>query len=504
MSDWHKKKAREFVEKAFDESSKTSTMSAKEVEQAVLGALMIEKTAIHEVIDILTSEEFFYLEEHKVIYSCVLAMEASNTPIDLLTLNEYISSNGKSKEVGGISYLVELTNKVNSSAHIGYHSRLIMQHWIKRRTSFISLTANSKALDVSEDCFTVLDELQAGIDGIKNKTISSKPISLNESIAKNIKIFSEIKNNGGLLGVPTGIIEIDRKTGGAIGGDLVLVGARPGAGKSALKLILAHNAVVNFGIPSATFDYEDSDKQNDSRLIAMNTGYDYGDVMQGKSHVDFDFVASQMAKIDYSQNYFEYVNCQLHVLVSKIKMYVRKHKVGVVFINQLSFIKVNQSFQREDQMIGFISGTLKQLAKELNIPIYLFVQLNRDIDSRPDVRPYKADIRLASKLEEDADTIILLTRPEGYPFFRDGIKPYYYQGDIFDHQGKILIDYCKCRNGVTFEEWFNIEIGKHWLYGFVNPFHKLSNKILEPVIQYQIEEKTGDILKTIDGASYFE
>lgn len=501
MSEWQKKKAKEFIDDAFDKSNKTSSMSAKEVEQAVIGSLLIEKTAINEVIEVLSSEEFFYLEEHKIIYSCILKMEASNQPIDLITVNEQINTIGKSKEAGGLGYLIDLTNKVNNAAHIGYYARLIMEHWVKRKTSLLSVTANAKAMDHTEDCFGILDEIEAGINAIKSKIVSGKNISVGQSISESLNHFANIKNNGGLLGVPTGIIELDRRTGGASGGDLILVGARPGAGKSAVKLIFAHNASVNFGISCLVVDYEDRPKQNDSRLMAMNTGFDYGDIYQGKSHIDFNFISQKMSMVDYSNMYFEYANYPLHVLVSKIKMYVRKFGVKQVLINQLSFIKVLQNFQREDQMIGHISGTLKQLATDLDIPIYLFLQLKREIDDRPDVRPHKGDIKLAGKLEEDADGIILLTRPQGYSWFRDSVKPYYYHDQIFDIENKILFDLCKWRNGETFEEWLNLEIGKHWLYGGTNPFQQHSMPLIQPAFA-EIESKV-DPLKQINGLDFF-
>ncbi len=505
MTEWQKKRAKEYVEKAFDQSDKTSTMSAKEVEQAVLGALMIEKTAIIEVSEVLTSNEFFYLEAHKIIYGAILEMEQKNEPVDLMTVNQSIISKGLSELVGGISYLIELTNMVNSSANIVFHSMIVVEYWIKRKASLVAIIANQKANDFKEDCFDLLDEMEAGISEIKNRVFTNKSVNLSTSISNSITFFSSIKDNGGLIGVPTGIIELDRRTGGAAGGDLILVGGRPGSGKSIVKLIFAHNASVNFKIPVAIFDYEDRPKQNDSRLMALNTGIDYGDIYMGKPNIDFNFVAQKMAGVDYSKFHIEYANYALNILCSKIKQYVRKHKVGAIFINQLSFIKVNQSFQREDQMLGFISGTLKQLAVDLNVPIYLFLQLKKEIDDRPDVRPHKGDIKLSGKLEEDADTIILMTRPANYSWFREGVKPYYYRDQIFDIENKTLFDYCKTRNGEPFEEWLNLEAGKLWLYGSDNPFRIVEKNYTfnDHGEVFQLPEK-NDVFKSINGAIHFE
>lgn len=506
MSEWYKKRAKEYVEKAFDQSDKTSTMSAKEVEQAVLGALMIEKTAIIEVSEVLTSDEFFYLEAHKIIYGAILEMEQKNEPVDLMTVNQNIISKGLSELSGGISYLIELTNMVNSSANIVFHSMIVVEYWIKRKASLIAVIANQKANDPKEDCFDLIDEIETGISEIKNRVFTNKSVNLTTSISNSIKAFSSIKDNGGLIGVPTGIIELDRRTGGAAGGDLILVGGRPGSGKSMIKLIFAHNASVNFKTPIAIFEFEDKPTQNDSRLMALNTGIDYGDIYMGKPNIDFGFVAQKMASVDYSNFHIEYANYPLNILCSKIKQYVRKKGVKAVFVNQLSFIKVNQTFQREDQLLGYISTTLKNLAKELDIAIYLFIQLKPAIDERPDVRPHKGDIRLCAKLEEDADTIILLTRPEAYEWFREGTKAYYFREQLFDIQDKILLDYCKTRNGEPFAEWLNAEMGKHWLYGADNPF-----RILEK--QYTFDDKSGevfqlpeknDVFKSINGASHFE
>lgn len=506
MSEWHKKKAKEYVEKAFDDSNKTATMSAKEVEQAVLGALMIEKTAIIEVLEVLTSNEFFYLESHKIIYGTIIEMEQKGEPIDLMTVNQNIISKGDIDKIGGIGYLIELTNMVNSSANIIYHSMIIVEYWVKRKASLISIIANQKAIDPKEDCFDLLDEIELGISEIKNKVFTNKSINLSTSISNSIKLFSSIRENGGLLGVPTGIAELDRRTGGAAGGDLILVGGRPGSGKSMVKLVFAHNAVVSFKIPIAIFEFEDRPAQNDSRLMALNTGFDYGDIYKGKPNIDFNFVSKKMSLVDYSNLYIEYANYPLNILCSKIKQYVRKNGVKAVFVNQLSFIKVNQSFQREDQLLGHISTTLKNIAKELDIAVYLFIQLKPSIDERSDVRPQKADIRLCAKLEEDADTIILLTRPEAYEWFREGDKAYYFRDQLFDIQNKMLLDYCKTRNGEPFSEWLNVEMGKHWLYGTHNPFRIIEQNHSFDINTgdvFELPEK-HDIFKSINGSNHFE
>lgn len=504
MTEYTKKKAKEAIKEAYDSTIATPNDKSdiRKIERAVLGAIMIQKTAIVEVLEILPDSCYFISDSHKKIYEVMIEMEKKSEPIDLLTVCDKLRQKGELEISGGMAYLIELTCVVDSASNIQFHSVIIKEMWMLRQTSLACIIANKEAIDQMTDPFELLDNLEKSISDIKSKSFIAKKTNTIVSLQETINELVIQRETKTLSGIPTGIPEIDRQTGGASLGDLILVGARPGVGKSAVNLLFAHNICTMFDIPVLSVEFEQTREQNNHRLMAINTGIDYSDFKQNKQSIDYNNVMAKISKVKYDKMHFEYTNCKLNILLSLIKQYVRKNGVKCVFINQLSFIKTGKSYSREDLEIGEISGDLKRLAKELQIVIYLFVQLNRSIDDRDDVRPRLNDIRLSSKLEEDADTVILLTRPDRYKHFETMERQYSYNGQVFDCNNKILFDYAKTRGCKPFEQWVNIEIGKHWIYGSTNPFTEPSYTFNDNGEVFELSTKT-DVFKDINGAEFF-
>ena len=240
------------------------------LEEAVLGAVMLDKEALPIVLDILRSDSF-YLDSHKAIYKAMLRLFEKSQPIDLLTVTEELRKGGDLEVVGGPVYIVELTNKVASAANIEYHARIISQKYIQRELITVSTKVIKDAFEDTTDVFQLLDDAEQGLFSIAQQNMSRGYQSLSSLSGKMLKQLEELKDQegGGLTGVPTGFTELDRLTSGFQSSDLIILAARPGMGKTAFTLSLAKNAAVDFNKPVAFFSLEMSSLQLAQRIISM-------------------------------------------------------------------------------------------------------------------------------------------------------------------------------------------------------------------------------------------
>jgi replicative DNA helicase len=419
---------------------------ATSLEEAVLGALMLDKDALPIVIDIVRPESF-YTEGHQSIYKAMLYLFEKSQPIDLLTVTEQIKKQGDLEKIGGPYYLVELTNRVASSANIEYHARIISQKHIQRELIRVSTEVIRDAYEDTTDVFDLLDKAEQGLFKITEQNLSRTYESMSTLMTKAVKQLEELsKQEEGLTGVPTGFPALDRLTSGWQPSDLIIVAARPGMGKTSFTLALARNAALKFNKPVAFFSLEMSNLQLVQRLISLEAEISGSKLRSGKLedyewqqlHTSIENMSDMKIFIDDTPgiNIFE-----LRAKCRRLKM---QHDIQMVMIDYLQLMTAGSSDSKgnREQEISMISRSLKGLAKELNIPVIALSQLSRAVETRGGTkRPQLSDLRESGAIEQDADIVSFIYRPEYYDILEDE------EGNPLKGVGEIIV--AKHRNGAT-------------------------------------------------------
>jgi replicative DNA helicase len=395
------------------------------LEEAVLGALMLDKDALPVVLDILRPESF-YSDAHQLIFRAILRLFEKSHPVDLLTVTEELKRTGDLEAVGGGFYLVELTNRVASSANIEYHARIVAQKQIQRELIKVSTQTIRDAYEDTTDVFTLLDEAEKGLFAVTQNNLSRQYESMGALASKTLKILEELKNKkDGLTGVPSGFSSLDRLTSGWQPSDLIIVAARPGMGKTSYTLALARNAAMDFGKPVALFSLEMSSTQLVQRLISMEAEIPGSKLRSGKLedyewqqlHTTIERMSAAPIFIDDTPgiNIFE-----LRAKCRRLKM---QHDIQMVIIDYLQLMSGSSENNRNanrEQEISNISRSLKGLAKELNVPVIALSQLSRAVEVRGgSKRPQLSDLRESGAIEQDADIVTFIYRPEYYQILED-------------------------------------------------------------------------------------
>lgn len=393
---------------------------ARELEEAVLGAILIEKDAIAEVSDILKPDSF-YVDAHSTIFRAIQNLYGKSQPIDLLTVTEELRKDAKLEEVGGAYYLSELTNKIASSANVEYHARIVIQKFIQRELIRISNDIIRDAYEDTTDVFDLLDNAEKRIYEITDKNLKNSIQGIGQLISKSItEIDGLIKRQDGLLSdsVPSGYIDLDKITSGWKATDLVIIAARPSMGKTAFVLNLARNAAVDFNMPVAIFSLEMGAVQLAKRLISLECEIDAQRITNGKMS-DAEY-AMMLEKVERLSQAPIYINDQPAINIYELRAQCRRlqnaHGIKMVIIDYLQLMSGggDKGMNRE-QEISSISRSLKGLAKELNIPVIALSQLNRSVESRGgEKKPMLSDLRESGSIEQDADMVMFLYRPEYY------------------------------------------------------------------------------------------
>ncbi|HRH56814.1 MAG TPA: replicative DNA helicase [Chitinophagales bacterium] len=393
---------------------------ARELEEAVLGAILIEKDAISYVSDILKPESF-YVDAHATIFRSIQNLFGKSQPIDLLTVTEELRKNAKLEEVGGAFYLSELTNKIASSANVEYHARIIIQKFIQRELIRISNDIIRDAYEDTTDVFDLLDTAEKRIYEITDKNLRNSVQGIGQLVSKSIlQIDGLINREDGLLedSVPSGYLELDKMTSGWKATDLVIIAARPSMGKTAFVLNLARNAAVDFNMPVAIFSLEMGAVQLAKRLISLECEIDAQKVANGKmTDNEYSILRDKVEKLSSAPIY---INDQPAINIYELRAQCRRlqnaHGIKMVIIDYLQLMSGggDKGMNRE-QEISSISRSLKGLAKELNIPVIALSQLNRSVESRGgEKKPMLSDLRESGSIEQDADMVMFLYRPEYY------------------------------------------------------------------------------------------
>jgi replicative DNA helicase len=395
------------------------------LEEVVLGALMLDKEALPNVMDILKPESF-YLEAHQNIYRAVLRLFERSHPVDLLTVTEELRSQGFLEKIGGPYYLVELTNRVASAANIEYHARIIAQKAIQRALISVSTRTIEDAYKDTTDVFTLLDEAEKGLFNItqNNLTRSYQQMGpLSSQVLKNLEELS--KKEDGLTGVPTGFLPLDRITSGWQPSDLIILAARPGMGKTSFVLACALNAAMKFKKPVALFSLEMASVQLVQRLISMESELD-GQKMRNGKLVDHEWQRLQDV-VDRLSNVPIFIDdtpgINIFELRAKCRRLKMRENIQIIIIDYLQLMSgssENSKNSNREQEISTISRALKGMAKELAVPVIALSQLSRAVETRGgSKRPQLSDLRESGAIEQDADIVSFIFRNEYYGVMED-------------------------------------------------------------------------------------
>jgi replicative DNA helicase len=396
---------------------------ALDLEEAVLGALMLEKEAVNDVIDVLAPSSF-YKESHQKIYGAIYDLFKNSEPIDILTVTEQLRKNGDLEIVGGPYYISQLTGRIASSANVEFHARIISQKHIQRELIRISSETIKEAYDETTDVFTLLDKAESNLYSVTEKNIKKSFDSMSHLLDKAIKQIEELgEHSDGLRGVPSGFTALDRVTSGFQAADMVVLAARPGMGKTAFVLSLARNTAVDHNKGVAVFSLEMSSLQLVNRLISAETELAGEKLKRGnlEKH-EWHQLHSKIGKLSDAPLFIDDTpGLSVFELRAKARRLKQKHDIQMIIIDYLQLMTAGgEGKGNREQEISMISRSIKGIAKELDIPIIALSQLSRSVETRGGTkRPMLSDLRESGAIEQDADMVMFIYRPEYYNITED-------------------------------------------------------------------------------------
>lgn len=390
----------------------------KELEEAVLGALMLEKDAYSQVCDILSPASFYEPANSKV-FEAIQILGASQRPIDMLTVTEQMRLNDTLEEVGGPAFIAGLTGRVASAAHVEFHARIIAQKYLARELISFSATISSKAYDESNDVDDLLQEAEGRLFEISQRNVKKDVTQIDPIIQHALaQIDAAANRKSGLSGLESGFHQLDKLTSGWQPSDLIIIAARPAMGKTAFVLSMAKNMAVNYSTPVAVFSLEMSNLQLVNRMISNVCEIEGSKIKSGQlTSVEWNQLMGRIKNLNGAPLYIDDTpSLSIFELQTKARRLVREHGIRMIIIDYLQLMNASgMKFGSREQEVSMISRSLKQLAKELNIPIVALSQLNRSVESRTDgKRPQLSDLRESGAIEQDADIVCFIHRPEYY------------------------------------------------------------------------------------------
>ena len=417
---------------------------AIDLEISVLGSILIDNEALSDSIDIL-KEDYFYKTEHKYIFQAISNLFQDSKPIDILTVTEELKKIGLLKKVGGVSYVSKLTTKISSSANTEYHSRIIAEKYIQRQLISVSSEIIESSLDNTSDVFETLNKAEQELFNITEGTLRKSYDNMSDLISKALKNIEDLKDKKeGLSGVPSGFNKLDNITSGWQKSDLVIIAARPGMGKTAFALSMGRNIAIEHNIGIAIFSLEMSSEQLVNRLISSESEINAGKLRKGNlAEHEWVQLHSKIKGLSSAPIFIDDTPAiSVFELRAKARRLVKKHKIKLIVIDYLQLMTAGGRNGNREQEISSISRSLKGIAKELNIPVIALSQVNRSLEQRSGVgskRPMLSDLRESGAIEQDADIVTFIYRPEYYKIQE------WEDGDNCLGQAEIII--AKHRNG---------------------------------------------------------
>jgi replicative DNA helicase len=390
-----------------------------DLEEAVLGAMMIDKKGVDDVIDILQPDAF-YKEAHKHIFEAIVQLFTETQPIDLLTVSAQLKKNAKLDLAGGDFYLIQLTQKISSSAHIEFHSRIILQKFIQRSLIRISTEIIEDSYDETTDVFDLLDRAESKLYEVTQGNIKRSSETAQSLVLQAKKRIEEIAGQEGLSGVATGFDKLDKITSGWQPSDLIIIAARPAMGKTAFVLSMARNMAIDFGMPVALFSLEMASVQLITRLISSETGLSSEKLRTGKLEKhEWEQLSTKVKNLEKAPLFIDDTpSLSIFDLRAKARRLVSQHGIRIIIVDYLQLMTAGGNGKgggNREQEISTISRNLKALAKELNVPVIALSQLSRAVETRgSSKRPLLSDLRESGAIEQDADIVSFLYRPEYY------------------------------------------------------------------------------------------
>lgn len=399
---------------------------ATEIEKVVLGALMIDKDAYAVVCEILRPESF-YEPRNQMIFEAIRDLSMDEKPVDVLTVTDQLARTGKLEDVGGPVYISELSSRVASSANIGYHARIIAQKSLARQIISFASVIETKAFDETVDVDELMQEAEGSLFELSQSNMKKDYTQIDPVIKNAFEVIQKAgENKDGLTGVATGYTKLDEITSGWQASDLIIIAGRPAMGKTSFALSMAKNIAADYKVPMAFFSLEMSNVQLVNRLISNCCEIQGSKILNGQLQPDeWERLDKRIVNLYGAPMYVDDTpGLSVFELRTKARRLVREHGVKIIMIDYLQLMNANgMRFGSRQEEVSTISRSLKGLAKELDIPIIALSQLNRGVESREGnegKRPQLSDLRESGAIEQDADMVLFVHRPEYYGFKEDG------------------------------------------------------------------------------------
>ena len=401
---------------AFSEHGKIPPQ-AIDLEEAVLGALMLERDALTSVIELL-KPEIFYKDAHQVIFKAIQNLFSKIQPIDILTVTNELKLMGELDAVGGPFFITQLTNRIASAANIEFHTRVLIQKFIQRELIRVSTETIRDSFEDTTDVFTLLDRAESNLFTISEGSLGRNFSTMQTLIADAIKQIEAARSHDGTFsGVPSGFTELDRFTSGWQKSDLIVIAARPGMGKTAFVLSMARNIAVTFKKPIAFFSLEMSSVQLVTRLISAESQLPADKLKKGNLEAyEWEQLNAKIGTLISAPMYIDdSPSLNIFDFRAKCRRLKQQYDIQMVVIDYIQLMSGTGDKGNREQEISNISRSLKSLAKELDIPVIALSQLNRSVETRStNKKPVLSDLRESGAIEQDADMVIFIYRPEYY------------------------------------------------------------------------------------------
>ncbi|MBQ7526986.1 MAG: replicative DNA helicase [Bacteroidaceae bacterium] len=416
-----------------------------DMEVAVLGALIVEQDSYGLVAELLKPESF-YDHRHQLIYQAIQTLNAEQKPVDIMTVIEQLERTDNLEAAGGEVYLMQINAQVASSAHIEYHAKVIAQKSLQRQLITFASLVQTKAFDATIDVADLMQEAESMLFAISQKNMKKDFTQIDPIISQVIELIQKAQaKEGGLSGLPTGFRELDKITNGWQNSDLIIIAARPAMGKTAFVLSMIKRMAVDNKIPCAMFSLEMSNQQLVQRLM-VNVSELSGEKLRSGQLAPYEWgqLDNRVRQLYNAPIYIDDTpSLSVFELQTKARRLVREYGVKTIMIDYLQLMHASGlNINSRQEEVSSVSRALKGLAKELNIPIIALSQLNRGVESREGIegkRPQLSDLRESGAIEQDADIVCFIHRPEYYKIFQDE------QGN--DWRGKAMFIVAKHRNG---------------------------------------------------------
>ena len=420
---------------------------AIDIEKVVLGALMIDKDAFTVVSEIIKPETF-YEARHQKIYEAVQSLNLQEKPVDIMTVTEELRHKGTLDDIGGPAYVVELSSQVASSAHIEYHAHILAQKFLARQLIQFASMIETDAFDETVDVDDLMQKAEGALFEISQKNMLQDYVQIDTIVDQAHQLLLQASNReGGLTGVPSGFRKLDDITAGWQPSDLVIIAGRPAMGKTSFALSIAKNVAIDYRKPIAFFSLEMNNVQLVNRLISNVCSIPGNKILNGQLTPDeWERFDSNIRKMQGAPIYVDDTpGLSIFELRTKARRLVREHGIELLMIDYLQLMNANgMRFNSRQEEVSTISRSLKGLAKELNIPVLALSQLSRAVEQRDGPegkRPQLSDLRESGAIEQDADMVLFVHRPEYYHILQDE------KGNDLHGMAQIII--AKHRKGAT-------------------------------------------------------